>query len=137
MTNLSEKTKTNTTVEFSNNQTVYVIKTQQELKIKSNYTAENGMVYYNTIDESGNEEFYGFYQLESLQDKLISMNRVKKFIDNAMNFNGLKSFKEVNDTLNALIEIRDCSKYIPESHDEKLYLYIANLKLILKANGYK
>ena len=137
MTNLSEKTQTKSTVKFSNNQTVYVIKTQKELKIKSNYTAENGMVYYNTIDESGNEKYYGFYQLESLQDKLISMNQVKKFIDNAMNFNGLKSFQEVSDTLNALIKIRDFSAYIPESHEEKLYLYIANLKLILKANGYR
>ena len=134
MTNLIQTSK----AKYSKNQTVWEIDTNHCMtiigKVKSFKT---GNYHYLTSDPSGEIKNYLESELETTVDRVYKENDIKKFIDRAMDFNGLKSFHEVTSTLNKLIDLKDWSPYVPEESQDKLNLYIANLELILKANGYR
>jgi len=135
MTNLIETSK----AKFTENQQVWIVDTYKCVtiieKIKSQKTGNYHYIIQN--NPTGEVSQYLEIELESNLDRINKKNKIKKFIDNAMDFNGLKSYLEVSETLGKLKTYRDWSVYVPEKSQEKLRLYITNLELILKANGYR
>tara|TARA_R100001163_G_C5044384_1_gene181892 strand:+ start:361 stop:768 length:408 start_codon:yes stop_codon:yes gene_type:complete len=135
MTNLIQTSK----AKYKVNQQVWIVDTYKCVtiieKIKSQKTGNYQYLILN--NPTGEVSQYLEIELESHVDRIYKENKIKKFIDNAMDFNGLKSYLEVSETLGKLKTYRDWSVYVPEESQDKLNLYIANLELILKANGYR
>ena len=135
MTNLIETPK----AKFTENQKVWIVDTYKCVtiieKIKSQKTGNHHYIIQNQI--TGEVSQYLEIELESHVERIYKQNKFKNFLSTAMDFNGLKSYLEVSETLGKLKTFRDWSVYVPEESQDKLALYIANLELILKANGYR
>lgn len=135
MTNLIETPK----AKFTENQQVWIVDTHKCVtiieKIKSQKTGNHHYIIQNQI--TGEVSQYLEIELESHVERIYKENKIKNFLSTAMDFNGLKSYLEVSETLGKLKTYRDWSVYVPEESQDKLALYIANLELILKANGYR
>ena len=133
MTNLIETPK----AKFTENQQVWIVDTYKCVTIiEKTKSHKTGNYHYLTHNyPNGEINQYLEIELESHVERYYKENKIKKFIDNAMDFNGLKSYLEVSGTLSQLKTYRDWSVYVPEESQDKLNLYITNLELILKANG--